>query len=261
MYFIVHEDAFTRLGEETEFGTIPLRAAGSRRELFLKNTAAALLACPEERLDFAALTAGKSEAEVRDLEDGLILLECFGIAEVFENPREEEKSVRVAGEKDYRGIASFLAANRKQCYGSYYVTDESYVNEDGIRMRQFNNNEYNILSFKDGAIEAVMLTGMPRNYNMENNFRLAWVVLADDVPEAEIDDIIMKLLDYACEKLGREFSCFRYLSIGEDERLLSVLLRYGFKKKAFLKKETIDGRDVTVYDYRLREGDSNDLHG
>ena len=146
MRYLINSSAFTR--RDAQNGVIPMKAGF--RALFLKESAGVLLDRTDEWIDFDEVFRGAPEQLLRDLRDGLTLLECFDIAQV-----EEDKPVklcRVAGERDYRRISAFLAQHAGQGANQSLTYTPALHNEDGIRARQFNNHEYNFLAERDGQI-------------------------------------------------------------------------------------------------------------
>lgn len=254
MKFMLKSDAFQRLGEITDYDTIPLLATESKRNLFLPSGAEPLLAQSDNWIELEQLQASYSD-KAEDLKNGLILLECFGIAEVKEDPRQEDKSLRVAGERDYRSLADFLTGGKIRRYGNIDLSMTEYVqeylNQDNIRARQFNNMEYNFLIRRNGELVAVLLVGMPSEASYSTACCISWFVVSEDVSEEEDVELLNKLLDYTAEAFKAEFTRLRYLSVAEGDLFVKMLVDYGFKQVAKLVKEADDGRDVIIYDYPL----------
>lgn len=252
MRFIVHQAVFEKVAERTSYGTIPLKIKKTGRELSLKETAGRLLEIADKELELENLLTGCDESLQQDLRDGLTLLSAFGIAEVFDDPRDGEKDIRVAGERDYRDIAAFLAKSDNISYGNFKVDFTEYINEDNIRARQFMNLEYNFLYRSGGEIKGVLLMAMPREYSFERICRIGWAVIARELSD-QAEEIINGLLDYAQTQFGDEFAACRYFHIQPDDRLVTILQQRGFTETAHLEKETNDGHDVVIYDCRRKQ--------
>lgn len=249
MKFLIKAAAFKILGKETEDGTIPLQATESGRNLFLKATAASLIDKEnlDREIDFADFVT--DEGLKQDLENGLTLLECFGIAEVSGNPRDEEKAVCVAGERDYRPLAAFLAGDRARFYGNIGEPDSAYYDEDHIRARQFNNEEYNFYLRREGRLVANLVVVMPKDESIGRTCQLGWLAVDKDTDEAETGDIAAQLLAYAVAGLKDDFIRYRYLSIKKDDNFVPLLLELGFRQIVRLENEVAAGIDTVVYDY------------
>ena len=249
MRFIVHKSAFERVDGVTPFGTVILKLKDSGRELSLNKTAVCLLDNTDKERDTDELFSGCDEALQKDLRKGLTLLSAFEIAEIFDDPRNEDKDIRIAGERDYREISAFLTKSDNITYGNFKNDIAEYFNEDNVRARQFSNFEYNFLYRPGGVIKGVLLMVMPREYTFEKVCRTEWIVLAPDLKDSDTE-IIKNLLTYAQKMFKNEFPIYRYLHIRDDDKLLSILQAVGFEKTANLEEETSDNKDVEVYDQR-----------
>ncbi len=252
MKFEILSEGYERRGEETPFGTIPLRSTSNRRDFFLNSAAAELLALPEGVHDFEEEFGQCSPEKKRDLEDGLILLSAFGAAAITEEKPDfgAPYICRVAGEKDYKAIAALINSDTACRLGTIQKS-ETNMSQDMIRARQFNNQEYNFLCLKEGKPLAVLLVGMPAWESYSDAFRIAGIAVANETDQADIKELAGMLLDYAIAEFQEEFSICRYLSFAEDDPLAEMLKEKGFSETASLKGEAEDGGDVVIYDRRI----------
>ena len=243
MRYLINSSAFTR--RDAQNGVIPMKAGF--RALFLKESAGVLLDRTDEWIDFDEVFRGAPEQLLRDLRDGLTLLECFDIAQV-----EEDKPVklcRVAGERDYRRISVFLAQHAGQGANQSLTYTPALHNEDGIRARQFNNHEYNFLAERDGQIIALMIVRPPAAGDVSSVVYLQHVVYATELPAAEHQPLLQALLTEVETAFRPDYARlrFQYFDACQDG-MLSALANLGFQKTCTLERELLGGLDLTIYD-------------
>ncbi len=247
MKFEICHDAYERRGQVTEDGTLPLRSLKNGRDFFLKAAAAPLLeldgSVHDAETEFSALTPETRQ----DYLDGLTLLSAFGAARVLEETAESPVRIRVAGEKDYKAIAQLM--NRENVLRLGKIPgDPTYMNEDNIRARQFNNDEYNFLYLRSGELRGVLLACMPSLKAHSVAFRLCGIAVEEG---EDVGEIVGKLTDYCIREFSGEFRVIRYLCFREEDPLLPYLEEMGFTRSAYLEKEAEDGGDVAVFDKRI----------
>lgn len=254
MRFKVKAGTFRRLGEVTEYGTVPLQSVPDGYSLFLPLSAAPLLELQEGWHDMEALVRGLGETQRREWEDALVLLSCFGIAE-RETAAEPQEGVFVAGEREYGEVAAFIRAARKTgfCYLLEGGAEEEYFSLSAIRERQFNNREYYFQYKRDGKILAVLfVTLLPKE-----TFSAALLLggfLAGSGGAEERRGWLRALLQRISSAFSRDFAKLRFLCKSEaEEGMLQMLREAGFGKTAVLEHELPDGRPVAIYDYALHD--------
>jgi len=243
MRYLINSSAFTR--KEAQNGVIPMKAGF--RALFLKESAGALLDRTDEWIDFEEVAHGASEQHRRDLRDGLTLLECFDIAQI-----EEEKPVkpcRVAGERDYRRISAFLEYHAGKGPNQSLAYSPALHNEDSVRARQFNNQEYNFLMERDGQIIALIIVRPPAASDVSSVVYLQHVVYAAELPKEEHTALLETLLAEVEASFRQDYARlrFQYFDACQDG-LLSALIEQGFRKTCTLERELLGGIDLTIYD-------------
>lgn len=243
MRYLINSSAFTR--REAHKGVIPMKAGF--RALFLKESAGILLEKTDEWIDFEDAAQGASEQLRRDLRDGLTLLECFDIAQI-----EDEKPVkfcRVAGERDYRRISAFLERHAGQGPNQSLAYSPALHNEDSIRARQFNNQEYNFLAEREGQIIALMIVRPPLAGDVSSVVYLQYVIYAAELSEAEQMVLLEALLAGVEAAFRQDYARLRYQYFDAcQDGTLSALTAQGFQRTCTLERELLGGVDLTIYD-------------
>ena len=246
MRFIINGEAFIR--QEARNGVIPMKAGF--RALFLKETAAALLDRLDEWIDFDDLARGADDQLRRDLSDGLTLLECFDIARVERDvvPR----VCRVAGERDYRRITAFLKQHAGGAANPSLVYVEDAHNEDSVRARQFNNQEYNFLCGQDGKIAALLIVRPPFPEDVSAVLYIQHALFDGALPEETRLQLLSAMLEEAASAFRQDYGKLRYQVFDAcQERTLNELEKLGFKHACTLEKEMSGGADLHIYDRRI----------
>lgn len=252
MKFLIDSTAFVRTGEISLNGeNIPLKTVQTRRALFLKKNAEELLQVCDVWRDFDKAFAVFSAEKRSDLMDGLTLLRGFGIAECREDP--VHSNVRVAGERDYRGIAALIDENPNDGIGWLPPADKEVYQEDLLRARQFMNTEYHFLYEKDGKMRGMAVLVMPKPETLSVSVILGGTVFERSASEEEKRHMLLSLLSFAAKSFADEFRTVRFLQrYPESEPLTSALCDLGFRCVCTLKKEMPFGEDVAVYDMPIR---------
>ena len=246
MRFIINGEAFTR--QEARNGVIPMKAGF--RALFLKESAAALLDKSDEWIDFDDLAQDADESLRRDLSDGLTLLECFDIAQV---ERESlPKVCRVAGERDYRRITAFLKQHAGGEANPSLVYVEDAHNEDAVRARQFNNQEYNFICEQDGGIAALLIVRPPFSEDVSAVLYVQHALFDGALPEETRMQLLSAMLEEAASAFRQDYGKMRYQVIDPcQERTLKELTALGFTHVCTLDKEMAGGTDLHIYDRKI----------
>ena len=252
MRFFIYSDAFIK--EPGAGETIPLKSLRSNRMLFLKATAAPLLTALDRWTEFDAFSAGADPTQKKDLLDGLTLLQCFDLAELADLPERDDDGCRVAGERDYKAVGAFLTANAGKDFSLTAVTDPRYYTEDSVRARQFMNREYSFLRERDGALEAVLVTSVPRPENVSCVATIESVAFVEGIGEEAAEDCLRALLNFAGREFIGDLGKFRFLYMdpGQDW-MLERLKQIGFAPVCTLEKEFYRSVDVTFYDRTIGE--------
>jgi hypothetical protein len=251
MKFEILSDEYERLGDATQYGTIPLKGKSNKRNFFLDVTAAGLLDLPGGVHDFDGVFKDLDVKQKNEMVDGLRVLTAFGAARII---KEEDKDpdgfkFRVAGEKDYKDVAAFLGGKGTKTYG--FVVSGDPATEDNLRANQFNNMEYLFLCRKNGKIVGLTVAIMPKETAATRAFQISGVVVADKLTDEEKDTVVKGLWDYVKKAFEGEFKICRHISYAEDDKFLSYLKDFGFIKTATLEKETSAGATSFVYDLKL----------
>jgi len=243
MRFIIHKDAFTR--QEAGKGVIPLKAGF--RALFLKESAAALLDRPGEWIDFEDLAQGADESLRRDLTEGLTLLSCFDIAEVEQESM--PKPCRAAGERDYRRITAFLKKHAGGSLNPSLVYTEEAHNEDALRSRQFNNQEYNFICEEEGEIRALLIVRPPFSEDVSAVLYVEHALFDTALTEPDRQHLLAAMLDAVEEAFRQDYARLRYhyYDACQDDTL-AALKMLGFEPVCVLAREMVNGADLHVYD-------------
>lgn len=252
MRFEICTDEYERLGDTTQYGTIPLKGKKHNRNFFLDVTAADLLDLSDGIYDFDEQFKDLDSTQKNEIFDGLRVLTAFGGAKII---KEEDKDpdgfkFRVAGEKDYKETAAFLADKDTRVLGSV-VKDGEIANEDNLRATQFNNLEYLFLCRRKGSIVAVLVAVMPKENAATTAFQISGAAVSKDLSDKEKDEVVKGLWDYTKGAFDGEFKICRHISYAEDDALLPYMKEFGFVKTASLEKETAAGGNVDVYDKKL----------
>ena len=246
MRYLIHSGAFTR--QEARGGVIPLKAGF--RALFLKESAGALLDKTDEWIDFEAAAQGASEPQRRDLRDGLTLLECFDIAEIEEE--KPAKPCRVAGERDYRRISAFLARHGGKGPNQSLPYSPELHNEDSLRARQFNNQEYHFLLERDGEIRAMIIVRPPAAADVSSAAYVQHALYAADMPQEEQAAALEAMLAEVENAFRQDYARLRYQYYdASQDGALAALVKASFRKVCTLKRELIGGIDLTIYDRKI----------
>lgn len=243
MRFIINGDAFTR--QEAQNGVIPLKAGF--RALFLKVSAAALLDAPGEWIRFEDLVRDADGQHRRDLEDGLTLLECFDIAQVERDI--QPKVCRVAGERDYRRIAAFLKKHAGGSANPSLVYVEKLHNEDDIRSRQFNNQEYNFICEQEGEIIALLIVRPPFPEDVSAVAYVEHALFDSELTDERRLQLLAAMLEEAAAGFRVDYRKLRYQYVDAcQQRTLSELKALGFAHICTLEKEMPSGAELQIYD-------------
>lgn len=247
MRFFINGDAFTR--QAAKDGVIPLKAGF--RALFLKESAAALLDRLGEWVDLDDLTQGADDSLRRDLEDGLTLLECFDIAQVERVA--VPKVCRVAGERDYRRITAFLQRHTGGPANPSLVYSEDAHNEDSVRARQFNDQEYHFICEREGEIAALLIVRPPYPEDVSAVLYIEHALFDGALPEEMRPQLLQAMLDEAAEAFRQDYGKMRYQQFDACQaRTLGELKALGFAHVCTLEREMSGGADLHIYDRWIR---------
>ncbi len=252
MRFEICTDEYERLGDTTQYGTIPLKGKKHNRHFFLDVTAADLLDLKDGTYDFDEEFKDLDSTQKNEIFDGLRVLAAFGGAKII---KEEDKDpegfkFRVAGEKDYKEAAAFITDEDTLILGSV-VKDGDIVNEDNLRATQFNNKEYVFLCRKSGKVVSVLVAVMPGEAAVTTAFQISGIAISKALSDKEKDEVVKGLWNYTKKAFEGEFRICRHLSYKEDDGFLPYAKEFGFVRTACLEKESAAGGNVEVYDKKL----------
>jgi len=252
MKFIIDSNAYEIAKNQRSQDVIALVSRTVNRNLFLKKEAGRLLQTADCEIDFEEWSEGFDREEVRDLKDGLTLLECFGIARCWESDRDVVRTVRAAGERDYRHIAAFIREQQGDTFGFLPSASEDFYSEDNIRARQFMNVEYCFLAEKDGRIESLIIIAMPKPQTLSSAVRICGMRFRTDLEAQRREYLLEQMINRAADSFSDDYTKLRYLRWKDSQDdLTDSLERLGFVQICTLKKEAYDGSDVTVYDLQI----------
>ena len=252
MKFIIDSNAYEIAKSQRSQDVIALVSKAVNRNLFLKKEAGRLLQNADREIDFEEWSQDFDNEEIRDLKDGLTLLECFGIARCSESERDLVPYVRVAGERDYRRIAAFIQEQQEDTFGFLPAGSEDFYSEDNIRARQFMNVEYCFLTQEDGQIESLIIIAMPKAQTLSAAVRICGVRFRADLDRERCEYLLEQMINRAVDSFSDDYTKLRFLRWQDSQDALTdSLKKLGFVQICTLKKEAYDGSDVTVYDLQI----------
>lgn len=175
-----------------------------------------------------------------DYENLLYKMSALGIASI-ENVPHKKNDICVAGEKDYLPISNFINRVIKDKSYLVYGVDKikEYYNVVSVRMRQFNNTEYNFIHYNDfGEIDACIVLG-------RGTYMSVLPIFGIFVPKNNTN-LLNELLEFAFS-VTPEVNKIRFSAKGDDDNVIvDMLLSFGFVQEATLKKE-IANVDLKIY--------------
>lgn len=175
-----------------------------------------------------------------DYEDLLYKMAALGIASIDNVPHKKNDTC-VAGEKDYLPISKFINRVIKDKSYLVYGVDQikEYYNVASVRMRQFNNTEYNFIHYNDlGEIDACIVLGRGTYMSVLPIFGI--FVKRNDIK------VLSELFEFAFAATP-EANKIRFSAKGDDDNaIVDILLSLGFVHEATLEKE-IENADLKIY--------------
>ena len=268
MKFLINRSSYKRLGEATEYGTIPFQTTSEGRNFFLKTDAASILNFADTWTDFSDLAKDFDQTKIQDYKDALTLLLAFGIAQIKELPEETQKNdgIFVAGEREYAAVSEFLSKNVKnKCNFSLdRKADISYFSPSKVRERQFNNIDYHFMYKKSGKISALLIVRCLPPETLSSSLLLCGLLFDVKTGESERQSMAHELIARISKEFGMDYKRLRFLRKLSDpqfdgietEETLRILITEDFIKTARLERELQDGGDVEIYDLDLKGDDS-----
>lgn len=248
MRFIINSDKFEIVDRNENDNTISIKSKANNRMLFLKKEAGLLLDKTDKEYDLDSFTENMSEELTRDIKDGIILLECFDIADCHDDPRNIVKNVRVAGERDYRSIAAFIKENHEDSFGYINNWNEKEFSEDIIRARQFMNTEYYFIAREKEELKGVLIVKPPAPDSLTMILTICGAIFHKESDNDQKNALTEKLIKEAASMFSEEFCVIRYMEMSDKQQnFTEAVKKIGFEKKYVLKKETADGKDVIIY--------------
>lgn len=253
MKFMIDSAKYQRTGETTSSGTLPLKSLANDRPLFLDGQAADILDHCDVWVDFDELLRGQ-ENRRKELYDALVLLNCFGVAQIEEETCDPAlPRTRIAGEREYRSVSAFLLKHRhlKDAYLLHGNLPDEYYSEDNLRTRQFNNQEYNFYIEQNGLPQALLQIAMPDPVCLTRTATICGLICGTEADEEEKRRFSAMLIDRACSALQEDCDRLRFLCTAETQSLRAFLTEQGFREIGRLTAERPDGGDVTILDRRI----------
>lgn len=238
---------------EEENDTVSLMINKTNQIIYLNSAAKKLLNDSSSTGELSAFvenldTEEKAQA-YKDYEELLYQLECFDVVKLEKQKSGMEDSCRIAGEKDYNMISQFIrtGANNPLSYTS--IANKKYYDSTGIRARQFNNMEYNLLYFMDGKLEAVLVVSLPPSASGLAVSYLSAVFFGKQLSEAQCEEASGKLITFALGLFEIRFSKIRFHYYDKtQDKLLEILKKQGFTPICTFKDELRGNKPLTVYD-------------
>lgn len=181
----------------------------------------------------------------------LYKMNALDIIEIIESDESNNAEIRVAGESDYKKISKFV----KECLKSNSLLlcssiDLNHYSAYAIRVRQFNNSEFNYLHFdKNGIIDAMITLSV---VGSTSSYAITDIFVKND--EQKIIEQILKYIFHITPSLAKIRIMIR--DNKESSKLIGVFEKLKFEKEAVLKKE-YNNIDLLVYSlFRRGEYDS-----
>lgn len=180
----------------------------------------------------------------------MTLLACFDIAQVEQNI--PPKVCRVAGERDYRRITAFLQKHAGGKANPSLAFVEDAHNEEAVRARQFNNQEYNFLCEEDGEIIALLIVRPPFPEDVSAVVYVQHALFDGTLADEMRLQLLSAMLEEAASAFAQDYGKLRYQFFDACQtRTLNELETLGFEHVCTLEKEMSGGADLHIYDRRI----------
>ena len=246
MKYRINSDSYTVVGPHAD--TLALKTTDTRRVLCIPAGGTAVLDKADVWVNFEEKDPEKS----RDMLNALKVLEAFNIADVEHDPEPDTDGCTVAGERQYRIISAFFkneAGNPRTIISS---DTDTYLSEDSIRTRQFNNKEYNFIRSDADGVCAVVTIGVPGKERVDSAGRINNVAFRAGDDDAACRHSLESLIRFATESFRGDLNKLRFIYSGEAQNWIREILGdLGFKKTCTLERELAKSVDVTFYDKML----------
>lgn len=246
MKYRINSGAYTVLGDHAD--TLVLKTTDTRRALCIPAGGTAVL----DNADTWHCFDEKDGEKRRDMQNALKVLEAFNIADIEHDPEPDTDGCTIAGERQYREISAFYKTAIRNAHTILYTSSDEYHSEDMIRMRQFNNKEYNFIRRDSNGICAVLTIGVSGMQQVDCTGKINSVAFRAGDDDAMCRRSMESLVRFAAECFRGDLNKFRFIYTGSaQDWLLGAFEGLGFKKVCTLEREIAGSIDVTFYDKML----------
>lgn len=196
-----------------------------------------------------------NEEIVEDIEGIIYQLDALGLIKISESKKHDDvfDGVTVGGEALYGDIEKFISNNSK--FDSNYIQADlssDYFKKGGIRVRQFNNKEVNLLLYQKGEIICDFVVGLPPFSSAVSVISVNTIVLDQRLSKKEIESAIDQILTFIEKELGNQYNKIRFNSYDHSHvSTTNILENLGFKKVATFENEVAKSIDLNVYDKKI----------
>ena len=253
MKYIINSQTFYMREENDE--TISLIAKNCKKLLFLNRTAGLILKKSDEvtdSLNMAKQMHAKNvsiEEVEKDVIDTINLLSAYGIASIVEDANISKREIEIAGESDYRCISGFINKNINNPYNQIAVNIPSFYSVISIRERQFNNYEYNFLTYQDNEIVSDIVIGVPMAGSIFSALSINSSFFKTEMNESQVRHACKVTLNYAKDMFDDKFNKIRFhYNTGSMGILKQIYQELGFEKTCVLKNEINKSLDLEMWD-------------
>ena len=183
-----------------------------------------------------------------DLIDALYNLEAFGLVNLLEKKRVND-SLKIAGERDYSNISKFIINNMHKNLSYVSVKESEYYNAIAVRIRQFNNMEYNITKYKDNKVIFNMVIMPPANESVFTVITINSMVFYEGINNEEAMSILNDVFKFIEAHFSTEYNKIRFLYFNKKyKNIKNILETLGFKQVCIYEKEINKCEDLIIYD-------------
>ena len=120
------------------------------------------------------------------------------------------KEIEIAGEQDYKNISKFINKNINNPYNQVAVNIPSFYSVVSIRERQFNNLEYNFLTYENSEIISDITIGVPMAGSIFSALSINSAFFRKDMDENQVRQACEKTLKFVQDKFKDKFNKIRF---------------------------------------------------
>lgn len=167
-----------------------------------------------------------------------------------EPPQDSTDEIRVAGECDYHLISEFTLNHFSNELNYFAIENKNYFSAQAIRIRQFNNNEYNILAFDEDGMVGNLVVGVPPVGSVFSWLGIQNIVFDNKISTEKQKEYLAKQIEFVRANFGSRYNKIRIYIYGDfSGKSLNLLKDMGFKHKCCFEKEIDKTMDLNVYDF------------